>query len=172
MLHDDFGFVANGDAALLEADDDTEVVDDSLGRLPVESWRAEVQNSCHGYYAVVYLDGTGDDLIAGAAEASFLHLLCSGAAAGEPDSELGQVLANASSALLVVVPCSVVVAVADTVADCADDVFRCRRHGHPRPLLRHCWGHLCHRLVVQRAAMVRPPAEVQSEAESVWAPSH
>lgn len=72
VVHDDFDSVANGDAALLGADDGTEVADGSLGRRPVGSWMGAVRNSCRGCYAAVYLDDTGDDLVAGhgAAEAS------------------------------------------------------------------------------------------------------
>lgn len=72
VVHDDFDSVANGDAALLEADDGTEVADGSLGRRPVGSWMGAVRNSYRGCYAAVYLDDTGDDLVAGhgAAEAS------------------------------------------------------------------------------------------------------
>lgn len=174
MVHDDFGSVANGDAALLGADDGTEVADGSPVRRPVGSWMGADRNSCRGCYAAVYPDDTGDDLIAvhgAAAEASWHRWVGLAAAAGEVDSELGRASANESSELLVVLPCSVVVAV-DTVAGDADGVFRCRRLGHLRPLMRHCWGHLCHRPVVQRAAMVRSPAEVQSEAESALVPSH
>lgn len=72
VVHDDFDSVANGDAALLGADDGTEVADGSLGRRPVGSWMGAVRNSYRGCYAAVYLDDTGDDLVAGhgAAEAS------------------------------------------------------------------------------------------------------
>lgn len=72
VVHDDFDSVVNGDAALLGADDGTEVADGSLGRRPVGSWMGAVRNSYRGCYAAVYLDDTGDDLVAGhgAAEAS------------------------------------------------------------------------------------------------------
>lgn len=143
VVHDGFDSAANGDAALLVAVDGMEVAD---GNRPVGSWRVAVQSSCRDCYAAVYPDDTDDDLVAGhgAAETSFLRQIGSvdavdvvtvvaaaAAAAEEVDSELDQALANASSALQVVVPCSAVV---DTVADDADGVFRCRPRGHLRPL--------------------------------------
>lgn len=184
VAHDDFDLVVSDDAALLVADDGMEVVDGSLDLRPVGSSRAVGRRSFRGCYAAVYPDDTaGDDLVAGsgAVEASSLRDrigsvdagVAAAAAVGEVDSELDQALASASSALPVVVPCSDVVAAAvvvDTVAGDADDVFRCRRRGHLRPLMRHCWGHPCQRLVVLQAAMVRSPVGVQLAAELALVP--
>lgn len=183
VAHDDFDLVVSDDAALLVADDGMEVADGSLDR-PVGSSRAVDRRSFRGCYAAVYPDDTaGDDLVAGngAVEASSLRLrigsvdagVAAAAAVGEVDSELDQALASASSALPVVVPCSDVVAAAvvvDTVVDDADGVFRCRRRGHLRPLMRHCWGHPCQRLVVLQAAMVQSPVGVQLAVELALVP--
>lgn len=184
VAHDDFDLVVSDDAALLVADDGMEVADDSLDHHPVGSSRAVGRRSFRGCYAAVYPDDTaGDDLVAGsgAVEASSRRVrigsvdagVAAAAAVGEVDSELDQALASASSALLVVVPCSDVVAAAavvDTVAGDADGVFRCRRRGHLRPLMRHCWGHPCQRLVVLQAAMVQSPVGVQLAAELALVP--
>lgn len=168
VVHDDFGSVEIDDAALLVVDDGMAVVDCSSDH-HVGSSRAVVRNSCRDCYAAVYPDGTGADH-AGNGAVVLLFLIGSVGAvvavtvgAGEVGFELDQALASESSALLVVVPCSVVV---DTVADDEDDVFRCHHRDLLRPSLRHCWGHFFQRLAVLPTVMVQSPVGVQLAAES------
>lgn len=183
VVHGGFDSVANGDVALLVADDGMEVADGSLDR-PVGSLKAVAQSSYRDCCAAVYPDDTGDDRIAGngaAVETSFHRRIGSVdaagvvatvvvAAAGVVDSELDQALASVSSALPVVVPCFV--AAVDIAAGGADGVCRCRRRGHLRPFVGHCWGHPCRWPVVRRAVMVRSPVGERLAAESESVPSH
>lgn len=171
VVHDDFGSAESGDAALLVAADGMAEVDGSSGHR-VGSSLVAVLNSYRGCYAAVYPGGTGVDQFAadgavgppspiGSVDVG-VAVTVGAAVAGEGDFELDQVLANESSALLVVVPCSVV---ADTAADDVDGVFRCHRRDRLRPSLRHYWGHSFQRLVVLQAETVQPPAGGQLAAE-------
>lgn len=170
VVHDDFGSAESGDAALLVADDGMAEVDGSSGHR-VDSSLVAVLNSCRGCYAAVYPGGTGvdqfaeDDAVEPPSQIGSVDVgvaeTAGAAVAGERGFELDQVLASESSALLVVVPCSVV---ADTAADDVDGVFRCHRRGRLRPSLRHCWGHFFQRLAVLQAVTVQPPAGEQLAA--------
>lgn len=178
-------------AASLVADDDMEEAGGSLDLL-VGSSMEVAQSNYHGC-SVAAPAGTVDDRTAvnDAVEASCRLRIDSvvaataALAAGVVDSAPDLALASVNSALPVVVPCfvvdtaAVVAAVAGAAAvaaaaDGEDGDFRCYcLHGHPRPLMRHCWGRLYHRLAVVRLMVtVQSPAEERSAVESVLAPSH
>lgn len=185
VVHDGFDsvVVAIDAAASLVVDDDMEEADGSLD-LPDDSSMEVAQSNYRGCSATAPAGTVDDRNVANdAVKASCLLRIDSVVAAAAAlvvlvvvDSAPDLALASVNSALPVVVPCFVVDtadAAAVAAADGEDGGFRCYRpRGHPRPLMRHCWGRLCHRLAVVRlVATVQSPAEERSAAESVLAPS-